>query len=138
MRESEFYSSIRTKLVSHGHVSRIESRTSPGVPDISFAAGGREAWLELKVEKGGKLYFEKTQIVWATHRLKHFPRVWCLFLSEGHDLICLTRMSQVLSARQEYVKDMVVVKTEELLVYEWPRRGARVWQQIVDKIMSAE
>ena len=64
------------------HWSRIESYTATGIPDLSGAYKGNEAWFELKVltTRNDKSYpiFRPLQIAWQTLRTQHGGRVYNL------------------------------------------------------------
>lgn len=50
------------------HMFRVENSASAGIPDVYACHDGQSVWIELKVVKGGKLYFRTSQRVFAkTH-----------------------------------------------------------------------
>lgn len=65
---------------------RIESGlTSLGIPDLNYAFGGREGWLELKVVKAGfKIGIRPHQVAWIERRIRHGGRVFIL-VRKGDD-----------------------------------------------------
>ena len=69
MKESEFWNKwAKPLLLSRGLADRIESSTSPGIPDVNWQVGEKSGWMELKITKGKYVYFEKFQIPWIVKR----------------------------------------------------------------------
>ena len=82
MNESEFWSKhVRVPLSTRGHAVRIEDAIGSGVPDVNFATGSVNAWIELKIDRSGWLYFERFQLPWMRQRLAHNRDVWVLVLN---------------------------------------------------------
>jgi len=94
--EAVLWGWLRDRLPS-GHYSRVESETSPGIPDVNFCVRGVEGWVELKStaktsghpfrrrgDKGKGL--RAAQIRWITGRVKEGGRVWIL-ASVGQTLV---------------------------------------------------
>lgn len=80
MTESDWWALVKVQLDRWGDSCRIESTTGGGVPDVNYAIDGHHGWIELKVAKAGKLYFERFQIPWMRRRLRHMDAVWVLAL----------------------------------------------------------
>ena len=134
--ESGFYGHVRSGLGKVGHVSRVESSAASGMPDVSFAARGREAWLELKVEKPGcKLYFELSQPLWMRERVRVGVTPWILWLSYDESWVYLAKAQTLLLAEKEYKREQVVVKSEYLKDHAWKRRLVP-WREIADVILG--
>lgn len=51
--ETQVYEWLSKNLPDLNHVTRIETTTAPGVPDVNFVCQKREGWLELKVGSAG-------------------------------------------------------------------------------------
>lgn len=69
MKESAFWTTIRANLPQI-FWTRIESSASVGIFDVNgLFTGGKEIWVELKIMKGNRIEFQKTQIAWAQRRL---------------------------------------------------------------------
>ena len=80
--ETKFWNIIKKQTEGMCHWSRIESYTATGIPDLSGAYKGNEAWFELKVltTRNDKSYpvFRPLQIAWQTLRTQHGGRVYNL------------------------------------------------------------
>lgn len=70
MREAEFSRYLVEKLREHGHVTRIESATSRGIPDIHICAGGVSEWIETKIIQGNRVILRPEQFVWMRDETK--------------------------------------------------------------------
>ena len=71
MKESEFWSRD-VKPMLHGMcVYRLENGVAKGMPDVSLAWAGRQAWLELKVMKGLRIEIRHSQFKWLYKRTAH-------------------------------------------------------------------
>ena len=72
---------------------RIESTTSPGVPDVFVAWQGDSYWLELKVARAYSVRFEPSQLAW--HR--RYRRTGCraFVLVNRDNLVLLYKGSRV-------------------------------------------
>lgn len=57
---------------------RIENSAGSGVCDVSACRRGREVWIELKVFKGNKIWFRKSQPSWIARRTSHGGRIFVL------------------------------------------------------------
>jgi hypothetical protein len=78
MSEAHMWSRIRDDVFKGKgfHVERVENKASLGTPDVSWAGGGKEGWIELKwvarwPVKGGPLaldHFTPQQRLWLTKR----------------------------------------------------------------------
>lgn len=53
MAESQLWGWVKQYLPP-GHYSRIESSTSPGIPDVAYTVEGSRGWIELKDAKSAK------------------------------------------------------------------------------------
>ena len=81
--EARLWQWLRERLQS-GHFTRVESETSPGVPDVNYCVQGSEGWIELKAAKRatGKPFKKRglrpEQIRWIMTHLAHGGTVWII------------------------------------------------------------
>ena len=74
MREAEFWNKWMKPLISIlGIADRIESSANPGIADVNWQIGDKSGWIELKVAKVGRVYFETFQIPWHYKRCQQDP-----------------------------------------------------------------
>jgi len=66
MKESDFSKFLIGRLP--GHLQRIETSVSSGVPDLNWCNEGLEAWLELKVTRAGRTRLRPLQYSWGMRR----------------------------------------------------------------------
>lgn len=62
---------IKNKVGPMVHAQRIETSTTPGVPDINLIIKEREVWMEVKANqrtKEGKVRIRKEQFAWMRRR----------------------------------------------------------------------
>ena len=66
--EHRFWNRVQPML--QGHVQRLESAISLGVPDVNVCWNGREYWIELKVwTPGAGILIRKEQWAWHNRRI---------------------------------------------------------------------
>lgn len=68
MKEAYLWQTLRQGLPSI-HWSRIESTVGAGTPDVNGYDGTCEIWFELKMIRGNRLEFRKSQVAWISRRL---------------------------------------------------------------------
>ena len=73
MNESELYQRAKSHL-NHWTWDRIESIVNSGQPDTTVCHGFTKRRIELKVLRSGKMWFEPSQISWATRMKRN--NVW--------------------------------------------------------------
>lgn len=135
MKESEFYNKLKVGMSRVGHVSRVESATSPGIADVTFAMSGYEWWFELKVEKSGKLYFELSQPIWMKNRLKSGVVPYVLWLSQDEQWVHLCSSRKIVAAEKTYEKDMAIVQSSDARQLAWKRKPTMDWQNFFDTLL---
>ena len=116
MNETQFYSSHVKKLDKHGHLTRIENKLGSGTPDVSYSIGGCTGWMETKVIKEGRLWFEKFQLPWMSKRLR-FCRptdLWVLAVSEDRLVIHLWPAWRVVKAPRLGIRKWSTVLVSDL------------------------
>lgn len=90
MKESGFWRKLRPLMKEAAPgivVERIESWSTPGFPDVSGCWKGRDFWLELKVERNGRVEMRPAQVRWLERRWKAGSRCFVLVLWKGERLI---------------------------------------------------
>lgn len=79
MKESGLWKLFRAALKeARAHAHRVENVAGSGQPDVEACLGGVEAWVELKILRGGKLEFRASQLAWIRDRLSAGGRVYVL------------------------------------------------------------
>ncbi|TXH47711.1 MAG: hypothetical protein E6Q97_26600 [Desulfurellales bacterium] len=68
MKEAYLWQTLRQGLPTI-HWSRIESTVGAGTPDANGFDGIAELWFELKIMRGNRLEFRKSQVAWISRRL---------------------------------------------------------------------
>ena len=91
--ESALWDYLRGVLPLGGHYSRIESDTSPGIPDIHYCIQSITGFIELKISRDapfGDQGLRKSQRDWMEEQASQGGRFWILaqvgaycFLLEG-------------------------------------------------------
>jgi len=76
-KESNLYNLIKTNI-KNAHLTRIESNTINGIPDLHCAYKGRTFWLELKTNTIKNCNLSKYQINWILKYQRHGGIVYIL------------------------------------------------------------
>lgn len=88
--EREYWARIQDAVP--GFKQRIETSTSPGVPDVYGCFRGKQYWMELKVwQPGTGVLIRKEQFAWAANYTLH-EGLWLLAVWLEDALIPLTTM----------------------------------------------
>ena len=84
-KESNLYNLIKT-TIRNAHLTRIESHTLNGIPDLHCAYKGRTFWLELKANNINNCNLSKYQINWILKHQRHGGIVYILnkTVKQGH------------------------------------------------------
>lgn len=89
-KEREFWARIQGAIP--GMVQRIETSTSPGVPDVFGCFRGKSYWMELKVwQPGVGILIRKEQYAWAC-KLRAYDGLWLLAVWLEEAVIPLTTL----------------------------------------------
>ena len=86
MKESGFWRKLRPLMRAAAPgivVERIESWSTPGFPDVSGCWNGRDFWLELKVERNGRVEMRPAQVRWLERRWAAGSHCYVLIYSES-------------------------------------------------------
>jgi hypothetical protein len=128
MKETALYARLNPKLKSFGCVDRVENSISSGMWDIHATFSGISTWIETKMEKGGKLYFERYQLGWGKRHLQ--AGATNLFVIAGRDsrdgYMGVYHASTVLAAPRTVERKWQTVRVEDLepclemrKLYDW-------------------
>lgn len=115
MLEAEFYRNhVKKAFDRWGDHSRVENTAESGTPDISYAVGGLQGWVETKIVRAGCLKFEKFQLAWLKKRSRHAhgKNLW-VFATDGKSLFVYTA-EQILKGKRTMNKDWVSVDIDSL------------------------
>ena len=84
-KESNLYNLIKT-TIKNAHLTRIESHTLNGIPDLHCAYKSRTFWLELKANNIKNCNLSKYQINWILKHQRHGGKVFILnkTVKQGH------------------------------------------------------
>ena len=86
--ESRLWKALRDG-VTDVHWTRIESWSSPGVPDVNCCASFGEFWIELKVTKSNRIALAPHQIAWHFKRSRYGGRSYILTREAARDPLYL-------------------------------------------------
>jgi penicillin-binding protein-related factor A (putative recombinase) len=89
--ESKLYNLIK-KTIKNAHLTRIESYTINGIPDLNCAYKGREFWLELKANDIKNCNLSKYQINWILHHQQQGGVVFILNKTLSQSALKLYRL----------------------------------------------
>jgi hypothetical protein len=83
MLETALFARLAPKLKAWGAVDRVENLIASGMWDCHTCFNGVCGWVETKMEKSGKLYFERFQLNFASRQLR--AGATNLFVIAGRD-----------------------------------------------------
>lgn len=115
MLEADFYRNhVRKAFEQWGDHSRVENTAESGTPDITYAVGGIQGWVETKIIRSGCLKFEKFQLAWLRKRARHAhgKNLW-VFATDGCSLYVFTA-DQILKGPRTIDRDWVSVNVAAL------------------------
>lgn len=116
MLETALYARIQPKLKSWGALDRVENTMGSGMWDIHLCCDGVHNWVETKMEKGGKLYFERFQLQFATRLTR--AGATNLFVIAGRDSrnghMGVYHASALLAAPRMIERKWHVIQVEDL------------------------
>ena len=99
-KESNLYNLIKT-TIKNSHLTRIESNTLNGIPDLHCAYKGRTFWLELKANNIKNCNLSKYQINWILKHQRHGGLVYILNKSIKQRALKLYRLSPCAVLRED-------------------------------------
>jgi len=98
-KESNLYNLIKT-TIRNAHLTRIESNTINGIPDLHCAYYGYTFWLELKANNIKNCNLSKYQINWITKQQQHGGIVFILNKALSQSCLKLYRLEPSLVCRE--------------------------------------
>ena len=117
--ESRLWKALRDG-VTDVHWTRIESWSSPGVPDVNCCASFGEFWIELKVTKNNRVSLSPHQIAWHLTRSRHSGRSYILAREASRNPIILFSGEQAKDLHDKKISEISpMVKIEH--PYDWGR-----------------
>jgi len=116
--EARLWQALR-KGVTDVHWTRIESWSSPGVPDLNCRALFGEFWIELKVTKNNRIKLSPHQIAWHLARSRVNGRSYILTREGGRDPLVLFSGNQARSLKDNKVSEVAPIATIAW-PYHWP------------------
>jgi len=92
MKESSIWKKLNQlqKVNKRWHLTRIESLTIQGIPDVHCLINGQSFWLELKSKKGKNLGLSNYQINWHIKHILSGGKVFILVpstLEQGFEIL---------------------------------------------------
>ena len=122
MKESEFWSRD-VKPMLHGMcVYRLENGVAKGMPDVSLAWAGRQAWLELKVMKGLRIEIRHSQFKWLYKRTAH--NLFDTYYAARHDDLIKVWTSETMAGFN--VRESAHRETEDSIIFVPPAEDFRM------------
>ena len=109
---SNVYNKIRKVLSMQGILIRMENLVMPGLPDCLFLFDGNTIFIELKVQRSGKISMPKFQYSMAMAMLEHvLPHHHWYFIHEddglGNEMIGAYQFVNLAHIDPEYVEGQV-------------------------------
>lgn len=99
--EQKFYQWLRGCFDPTFDWMRVENLVQPGTPDINVSRGGREVWIEAKVDS---LLIRKEQFAWGIRRSAVGGHVYLVYLEEISASIYLWKYPILCRPRGQYVQ----------------------------------
>lgn len=116
MLETALFARLSPKLKAWGAVDRVENSIASGMWDCHTCFSGVSGWVETKMEKGGKLYFERFQLNFARRQLQ--AGATNLFVIAGRDArngyMGVYHATTVLTAPRTVERKWQTVRVEDL------------------------
>lgn len=107
MNEAALWNRIKPAIKDKGHLLRIESMSSLGIPDVNWCYKGIEIWMELKILRAkNKVHFEKHQPQYHIKRNRHGGLVYVV---AGNPTNLIFARLTDLPNNREYVKNKISV-----------------------------
>lgn len=135
MKESALWTQLRTKVLGV-FWSRIESSAGGGIFDVNgMAEGGREAWIELKIMKGNRLEFQKTQVAWALRRLSMGAKNLFVIARKDNDLYVFHGSVTQRVPSKVYEKTVSIAPKDEDIICIYRKPFA--WDDLKETVFGA-
>jgi hypothetical protein len=115
-KESNLYNLIKT-TIKNAHLTRIESNTLNGIPDLHCAYKGNTFWLELKTNNIKNCNLSKFQINWILKYQRHGGIVYILNKTIKDRGLKLYTLEQSLVLREELATQPNAKGIEQVFEY---------------------
>jgi penicillin-binding protein-related factor A (putative recombinase) len=115
-KESNLYNLIKTNI-KNAHLTRIESNTINGIPDLHCAYKGRTFWLELKANNIKNCNLSKYQINWILKHQRHGGKVFILNKTATQSGLKLYTLSPCAVLREELATQPNAKGIEQVFEY---------------------
>ena len=115
-KESNLYNLIKT-TIRNAHLTRIESHTLNGIPDLNCAYKGHTFWLELKANTIKNCNLSKFQINWILKHQRHGGIVYILNKTIKQRGLKLYTLSQCALMREDLATTPNAKGIEEVFEY---------------------
>ena len=102
--EKQFSTWLMKRLNERGHAQRIETTTGNGVPDINWAVGGKECWIETKIGCLDHVLLRKEQFAWGTRRIAAGGNVRVFAYCPAHDNISIFVFPLLVKVHGKYLR----------------------------------
>tara|TARA_R100000808_G_scaffold15950_1_gene36337 strand:- start:2026 stop:2421 length:396 start_codon:yes stop_codon:yes gene_type:complete len=117
--ESKLWKSLRDGITDI-HWVRIESWSSPGVPDVNGCAEFGEFWIELKIIKNKRINLSPHQIAWHLIRSRHCGRSFILAREAGKAPLFLFSGKRAKELADKKIGEIPQI-TEIAYPYDWAK-----------------
>ena len=123
--EAQLWKQVKNALNDQGYfLTRIETLTVSGVPDVFGIYKGKSFWCELKSNRVNYPALNKYQIVWINRAIKHGGVVLILVKAQEQRALKIYRIKDFFTDPRELTPDFII---------KIPVR----WPLFVDKFSSA-
>lgn len=107
--ESLLWKQIKTALSDQGYfLTRVETLTVSGVPDVFGIYKGRSFWCELKSNQVSYPALNKYQIVWINRAVKHGATVLILVKAQKDKALKIYRVTDFFTDPRTLSPDFVI------------------------------
>ena len=107
--ESLFWKQIKSALVDHGYfLTRVETLTVSGVPDVFGIYKGQSFWCELKSNRVNYPALNKYQIVWINRAIKHGGVVLILVKAQEQRALKIYRIKDFFTDPRTLEPDFII------------------------------
>jgi len=107
--ESLFWKQIKSALSDQGYfLTRVETLTVSGVPDVFGIYKGRSFWCELKSNQVSYPTLNKYQIVWINRAVKHGATVLILVKAQKDKALKIYRVRELFTDPRSLCPDFII------------------------------
>lgn len=137
MKETDFFAILRPKFDQWGTYDRVENSLGSGMSDVHYTIRGVSGWVETKVAKAGKIYFEKFQPNWMRKHIREGQSHIFVCVLDEDKTILLYRSSEIIDVPREVYKKWTVATIADLPEPEVRMpKPHRMWDRILSALIS--